>query len=142
MATEVQNHTEPSLTSLVSGIVNDIQDLVKQQLQLTRREIEEDLRKTKEAASILALGLAIAFLGAIPFCLMLVHLLHWLASPALTDPARLPLWACHGVVAVVLFVLGASLAAVGRQKFKSVHPLDNPATEALKENVQWLTKPK
>jgi len=142
MATEVHNHTEPSLTSLVGGIVNDIQDLVKQQLQLTRREIEEDLRKTKEAASILALGLGIAFLGAIPFCLMLVHLLHWLTSPALTDPARLPLWACHGVVAVVLFVLGASLAAVGRQKFKSVHPLDNPATEALKENVQWLTKPK
>jgi len=141
MATEVQNHSDTSLTSLVTGIVSDIQDLVKQQLQLTRREIEDDLRKTKEAASILALGLGIAFLGAIPFCLMLVHLLHWLTSPAPTDPARLPLWACHGVVALVLFVIGGSLAAVGRGKFNTVRPLEN-TTEALKENVQWLNKPK
>jgi len=141
MATEVQNHSEASVTSLVSGIVSDIQDLVKQQLELTRREIEADLRKTKEAASILALGLGIAFLGAIPFCLMLVHLLHWLTSPTPMDPARLPLWACHGVVALVLLVIGGSLAAVGRQKFNTVRPLET-TTEALKENVQWLTKPK
>jgi len=142
MATEVQQHSEPSLSSLVSGIVNDIQDLVKQQLQLTRREIEADLRKSKEAASLLALGLGIAFLGAIPFCLMLVHLLHWLTSPPPADPAGLPLWACHGLVGVLLLIVGGSLAAVGRNKLNTVHPLDNPATEALKENVQWLTKPK
>jgi hypothetical protein len=142
MTTEVRNHSEPSLTSLVTGIVADIQDLVKQQLQLTRREIEDDLRKTREAASILALGLGLAFLGAIPFCLMLVHLLHWLTSPPMTDLGSLPLWACHGLVAVVFLTIGGTLACVGRQKLKSVRPLDNPATEALKENVEWLTKPK
>jgi len=121
--------------------VSDIQDLVKQQLQLTRREIEDDFRKAREAASVLALGLGIAFLGAIPFCLMLVHLLHWLTSPTPMDPARLPLWACHGVVALVLFVIGGGLAVGGRQKFNAVHPLEN-TTEALKENVEWLSKPK
>jgi len=142
MATEVQNRSEPSMTSLVSGIVSDVQDLVKQQLHLTRREIEDDFRKSTKAASVLALGWGIAFLGAIPFCLMLVHLLHWLTSPPATGGGSLPLWACHGVVAVVLMIVGGSLACVGRQKLKSVHPLDNPATEALKENVEWLTTPK
>jgi len=142
MATEVQNHSEPSLTSLVSGIVSDMQDLVKQQLQLTRREIEEDLRKSQEAASIFALGAGVLFLGAIPLCLMLVHLLHWLTSPPQTDSAALPLWACHGIVGVVLLVIGGCLAIVAGRTWKSVRPLQNPAAEALKENVQWLTKPK
>lgn len=142
MATEVQNHPEQSFASLVTGIVSDVQDLVKQQLQLTRREIEDDLRKTKEAASILFLGMGMFFLGAIPLCLMLVHLIHWVASPPGTDPAWFPLWAAHGVVGTVLIIIGAALVSVGRQKLKSVNPMQNPATDALKENVQWLTTPK
>jgi len=141
MATEVQNRSEPSVTTLVSGIVSDLQDLLKQQLQLTRREIEEDLRKAREAASLFVLGAGICFLGAIALCFMVVHLLHWLASHMM-DPASFPLWACHGVVGVVLVVLGASLAYAGRQKLQAVNPLDNPATQALEENVKWLTTPK
>jgi len=142
MATEVQNRSDPSMTSLVGGIVSDMQDLVKQQLQLIRREIEEDLRKSTEAASILAVGAGVLLLGGIPLCLMLVHLIHWLASPAGDDHALFPLWACHGVVGAVLLVIGGVLMGVARQKMKSVNPLQNPATEALQENVQWLTTPK
>jgi len=141
MATEVQNCSEPAVSTLVTGIVSDLHDLLKQQLQLTRREIEEDLRKAREAASLFALGAGICFLGGIALCFMMVYLLYWLASH-MADPASFPLWACHGVVGLVLVVIGASLAYVGRQKLQSVNPLDNQATEALKENVQWLTTPK
>jgi len=142
MATEVQNHTDQSVTSLVGGIVSDIQDLIKQQLRLTREEIEEDFRKAKEAASIFLLGTGILLLGVIVFCLMLVHLLHWLTAPGGTDPAWLPLWSCHAIVAAFLLAFGGGLAYVGRGIMKSIHPLENPATDALKENVQWLTTPK
>jgi hypothetical protein len=143
MATEVQNHPEnQSMTSLVSGIVNDFQDLVKQQLQLTRREIEADLRKTREAASLWALGLGVVFLGAITLCLMLAELIHWLAIPAtvaVADPSHIPMWACYLIVSAVLLGIGGCLVLAGKKKIDSVHPLDNQATEALKENVQWLT---
>jgi len=146
MATEVQNQPEQqSLTTLVTGIVNDFQDLVKQQLQLTRREIEADLRKTREAASLWALGLGVVFLGAITLCLMLAHLIHWLAIPATAagyDPAAIPLWACYLIVGAVLVGGGGCLVLAGKKKIDSVHPLDNPATQALKENVQWLSTPK
>jgi len=147
MATEVQNHPEQqSLTSLVSGIVTDFQDLVKQQLQLTRREIEADLRKTREAASLWALGLGVVLLGAITLCLMLAHLIHWLALPATAaaayDPASIPLWACYLIVSAVLLGSGLCLVLAGKKKMEAVHPLDNPATQALKENVQWLSTPK
>ena len=142
MATEVQNHSEQSVTSLVTGIVGDVQDLVKQQLHLFRREIEEDLRKSKEGASLLALGAGVFFLGLFVLCLMLALLLHWLTGPPGLDPATIPLWGCFAIVGVFLGIVGLCLFVAGKKMIASVHPLDNPATEALKENVQWLTTPK
>jgi hypothetical protein len=146
MATEVQNHPEQqSMTSLVTGIVSDFQDLVKQQLQLTRREIEADLRKTREAASLWAVAIGTLGLGALVLCLMVVHLIHWLATPAAEmarqDPASLPLWVCHAIVGVVLVVAGWCLLLAGKKKIDAVHMLDQ-TTQGLKENVQWLNTPK
>lgn len=142
MSTQVHDHAEPSLASLVTGIASDMQDLVKQQLQLTRHEIEEDLRKSKEAVAMLVLGIAVVFLGAILLCLGLAHLINWATLPAGMAPPGFPLWACFGVVGAVLALGGGCLMAMGRSKFQQIHPIDNPATEALKENVEWATRPK
>lgn len=138
----VQNHAAPSATSLVSGILGDVHELVEQQFRLTRREIEEDLRKYMKAALVFGLGAGIFMLGVGALCLSLAHLLHWGASPPGTDPAWFPLWACHAVVGAWLAVLGGVLACVGRMMFKSIDPMKNPATEALKENIEWATAPK
>jgi len=72
----------------------------------------------------------------------LVHLIHWISAPAGLDPAKIPLWACHAILGVPLAVIGGVLAWLGRQKVKSINPLHNPATEALKENVRWATNSK
>jgi len=143
MATEVQNTTpnDQSLATLVSDIVRDVQDLVKQQLQLSRHEIEDDLRKSAEAASLFGVGVGTLFLGALSLCLMAAHLIHWLTSPHGTDPASFPLWACFAVVGGVLSILGWELTYAGRRKFQKINPLNN-STQALQENVQWLTTPK
>jgi hypothetical protein len=143
MATEVQPPpTDQSLSSLVTGIVSDFQDLIKQQLLLTRKEIEADLRKTREAASLWVAGLVTLLLGGFTGCLMLAHLIHWLASPAPADPAAVPLWVCFLIVFAVLGPAGWFLTLAGSKKFLAVHPLESPASEALKENVKWLTNQK
>jgi len=139
MATELQNPNEQSATSLVGGIIDDMQDLVKQQVQLTRKEINEELHKASEAAQFFALGGAILFLGLVIVALTLLYLLHWGSSPPETDPAKIPLWACHALVGGPLSLLGAFLAWMGREKLRSISPLHNQATEALKENVKWAT---
>jgi len=142
MATAFQNPTDQSATSLVTGIIEDLQDLVKQQIQLARREVQQDIRKATEGALFFAMSAGILFLGAIVSCFALAYLLHWATSPTDADPARLPLWACHGIVGLVLLVGGGALAWAGRMKFQSIHPLNNPATEALKENIEWATNQK
>jgi len=145
MATEVQNHPEANgVGSLVGGILSDVQDLIKQQLQLTRKEIEADFRKTREAASLLALGLGIFFLGGFSLCLMMAQLLHDSTFPAGTvrDPAGLALWVCHGIVAAVFLLAGACITYAGKKKFDSFNPLPEESAQVLKENIEWITNKK
>ncbi len=135
MLTDIEYPPEQTAASLVSGILGDLQHLVDQQFQLTRREIEVELRQRTEAAAVFGLGAGFLFLAAISLCLSLSHLLHWMASPIGTDPAWFPLWACHAVVAAVLAVIGGILAVVGRAKFKSIESFHNPLTEILQEQL-------
>ena len=123
MSNDVKDPPDQTAASLVSGILGDLQHLVEQQFQLTRREIEDEIRQRAAAAAVFALGVTVVFLGAIVFCLGLAHLLHWATLPPGTDPAWLPLWACHAVVAAVLVVIGGFVVHVGRAKFRSIDPV-------------------
>src|SRR5262245_61952913 len=122
---------EPRLTEIISGIVDDAQELVKQQLALFKTEVKDDIRKTKEAAIALASGLAVGAVGILFLLLAVVHLLAW-AFPAM------PLWCCYGLVGVVLAAAGGVLVWEGKRRFESFNPLPEQSAEALKENVQWF----
>jgi len=145
MATEVQNHTDnQSVATLVSGIVTDVQDLIKQQLQLTRKEIEADFRKTREAASLLVIGIGVAFFGGFALCLMLAHLIHFLTIPqgVVRDVAAIPLWGCYGIVAALFLGVGGGIAFAGKKKFDSFNPLPDESAQVLKENIEWIANKK
>jgi hypothetical protein len=140
MATEVQHQTEPTAASLVSGIVNDVQDLVKQQIALTRRELESEFRHGKEAVAFLVVGRFLGLAGVVGFCLMLAHLLHWLGAPTGSDPSSLPLWASYAIASFVF--VAAGLGCLWGAK-KSVEAIGTPLHEsarAMKETFEWKTK--
>jgi len=141
MANEVQNPSEQSVTSLVSGIVSDFQDLIKQQIRQTRQEIETDLRQSKEAVSFLAAGGAICLCGLVGVCLMLAHLFHWLGTPAdMRDPSALPLWASFAVAGALFLLGGGVMLLMGRSKLKAMGTPLHETAQALKENIEWKTK--
>src|SRR5437868_1143399 len=99
---EVQSPPDSgSVTTLVTGILNDAQELMKQQVALVRTEIREDFRRTKEGALSLAIGAGAAFVGLIFVCLTAVYLIEWAAHP------NLPLWACYAIVAGTIVVVSA-----------------------------------
>jgi len=135
MTPDVKTSGDASVTSLVSGIINDAQDLFKQQAALLKSELKQEMNKTLEAVLALAIGAGIALLGLILLTLMLVYLLHW-AAP------NLDLWACYGIVAVAFLALGGILLYTAKARFASIHPVPDQSVQALKENAQWLTNPK
>ena len=54
-----------SVTGLVSGIIQDAQELFKQQVALAKAEIKADFHRTVRAATALAVGAAFAVLAAV-----------------------------------------------------------------------------
>jgi hypothetical protein len=148
MASPVQHRlegapSEPGLSTLVKGIVDDVGDLIKQQIDFARTEVTADLRKTKEAAGALAIGAGVTTLGGLFLGFMLVHLLHWLTAPAGgADPSSLPLWSCYAIVGALLLGCGAALILAGKKKLSSFNPLPDETVKTMKENVQWITSSK
>jgi uncharacterized membrane protein YqjE len=126
----IHTDTGPSLTSLVSGIVADLQKLVRQEIQLARTEVKQEWEKTKTAAGAMAAGVALLSLGVIVLCGMVVALLK--------EFTALPLWACCAIVGGALAVLGVLLLVIGRAKANQVHVIPQQTAETMKENVQWM----
>lgn len=143
MATDLRNDLrndpqlsqEPRLAEIVSGIVSDAENLVKQQLALFKTEVKDDIHKARNASIPLVGGIFVAALGTVLIAFGIVYLLGW-AFPAV------PLWVWFLVVGVVLAASGFALFWVGKTRFESIHPLPDKSADALKENVQWFMNPK
>jgi hypothetical protein len=132
MATDLQTSPEPTVTATVSGIVNDFQELVKQQLALFKAEVTADLHKTREGGIFLACGAGSLFVGGALLCFAVVYLLAW-AAPTL------PLWACYLIIGGTLAVVGAGLTLGALYQLRSV--TTKQSVQSLEENLEWKTKP-
>jgi hypothetical protein len=126
------NTSEPSLTSLVNGIIRDAQDLVHQEIALARREVRDEIEKAKQAVVSLSVGVATAAVGGLFLLLMVVHILQ--------EEAHLKLWMSYLIVGGILAVVGGVLYAMGRTKAGDIRLVPKQTAETLKENVQWLKR--
>jgi len=121
------------MSSLVTGILADVQQLFAQQTRLLRLEIREDLHKARTGAIFLGAGLGITAVGGLLFCFMLPYLLFWATNE------QIPLWGCFGIFGVVFLLVGAGASYVALKKFQDAAALPE-STAALKENVACLLR--
>jgi uncharacterized membrane protein YqjE len=135
MATDIREEQAPSVTTLASGIVQDLQDLVKHQFELFKHEIRDEVRQVKVASLALAAAGCVALVG-----LLLLGITLSLGLSAIAP--TLPLWASFAIVTVAFLLCGGGLCALGLVTLNRVNPIDNDSTQAFKENVQWITKQK
>lgn len=136
MPSQLEHETDlrqPSMTSLVSGIVDDAQRLVRQQLDLFQVEVKNDTRRTLTASIPIVVGLMIGLLAAAMLAVTL-------AFGLMAIWTRLPAWGAFGIVSGVLVALAGGLIAWGAAKFAAFSPLPDQTVEGLKENLTWQTK--
>jgi protein-S-isoprenylcysteine O-methyltransferase Ste14 len=132
MRSDTLNGSEqPSMTTLVGGILTDAQELMAQQARLLRLEIREDLRKARTGAVFLGAGLGVAAVGGLFLCVMLPLLLH-----ALTN---WPEWICFGIFGVLFFFIGLGATYAAVKKFQAAATLSETTT-TLKENFTCLLR--
>jgi hypothetical protein len=99
--------SEPNLGGLITGILNDVRDLVTDGVALAKLEMRDELRKAKLAAVQVGIGIGIMAVGGILVLVMLVHLL--------AATTTIPLWGCYGIVGGALLIVGGLLLGMGKQ---------------------------
>jgi hypothetical protein len=136
MANDLQTSSEPSVTGLLTGIVNDAQRLINQQLTLFEHELKKDVREAKEGLPSLGVGLGVLLAAGVLLGFTLANLL--MLIPGLNTPDRA--WICYAIVTAVFGVVGGVLLFTAVKKFGQL-PMSESAVEATKENVEWVTHP-
>lgn len=106
--------TERTVGQLVVDASRELSELVRHEIALAKAELADDAKQAGLGAGLFG---GAGFLGAVAFVLLTVA-----AAYGLHEGAGWPLWLSFLVVAVVLLVLAAAMALVGRQRVSRVTP--------------------
>jgi uncharacterized membrane protein YqjE len=126
---EVADH-EPSVVEVVSGLVNDAEQLVKQQFELVKVELKHDARQMAIAAIPMIAGVLACGVGMIVLAFAIGHLM-------IAIWPSLPVWAAYGIVGVIIITAG--VVAVWRGKEMFTEPIRD-VLEPAKEDRPWTVK--
>ena len=131
MSENHQNGSKPGVASMVEGILEDGQKLVRQEIALAQHEVAQAWDKGKTAAALLASALVVFNVGGVLLALMLAKLLyHLLPNHA---------WACYGIVAGLVVLLGGALIYYGLHRINEGHVSLPQTAEPLREDVQAVS---
>lgn len=109
------------LKTLLSGILLDTQNLLAQELELAKLQITQSAQATRQAATELALVVALFVTAAV---LLLVSCVQWL-----TWYFQIPAWCSSALTACITL----SIATVAYQQYQSRHSV--PFTNTLKNKL-------
>jgi hypothetical protein len=127
-----EERDQASFASLLSGAINDIRELFRQEVSLARVEIQQEVANAKSAA--IKLGAA-AFTGLFALLFLLTAL-----ARGLSDLFVMPVWAGFAIVGGLLAIAAGVLVAVARPNIKSVGPMPERTVRTMKENIEWVKR--
>lgn len=127
---QIKAEAEATLPPLVNGILADTQTLFRQEVQLAKSELKQELATAREAALGFGLSAALGGLAALLLSLALAHILSW-ATP-------LPLWASYTIVGTIEALAAAVGYASARKAAEQTDFVPRQTVQTMKENVQWI----
>jgi len=119
---------EEGIGSLISGLIKDMQDLVRAEVQLAKTELTDDAKQLGAAAAMLVAGTLVGLVGLIFLMFFVMYVLaDWLGE----------LWLGALIVAAVLLAVAAILALIGKNRLSQANLKPEQTMETLKEDQQW-----
>ena len=119
--------TEASVGSLVSEVTRDLTALFRQELELAKAEIKEEVAKAGKGAGLLG---GAGFAGYLLLLFLSLALMFGLW-------AWMPLGWAALIVAVLWGIVAAVLYTRGRRSLAEVSPKPERTIETMKEDVEW-----
>lgn len=123
---------DTSISSLLKGILTDLQSLMREEIALARVELTEQATRARTAAMSFGVAVAaLAFGGT--FLLIAIAL-------GISDVFNWPAWAGFLIVAFVLSLTGLIAYSAARRRMKAMHMVPEETVSTLKENSAWIAK--
>jgi uncharacterized membrane protein YqjE len=120
-------NNDPSVGSLIGGLIKDLQDLIRGEVQLAKAEFREDAASAGRAGAMVAGGALVGLTGFIFLMLALTYLL----GTQMKD------WIAAGIVGVALAVIAFILVMTGKNKLSATNLAPQRTMETLKEDKEW-----
>jgi uncharacterized membrane protein YqjE len=123
-------HERESVSELISGVIGDLQGLVRGEIQLAKTEVKESAGIAARGIAMLAAGALLGLIGFTYLMLALVEVLdEWL-----------PRWGAAGVVGLGLLLIAAILALVGRSRLSGDALKPDQTIASLEEDKEWAQR--
>jgi len=121
------NGQDASLGQLFSQLSTDLSALLRDEVQLAKVEITDDVKRVGKAGGMLG---AAGFSGYIA-----VLLLSFAAAWGLAE--LMPIGVAFLIVGVIWIVVGAVLYSMGRKRMNEANLKPEQTIETMQENIQW-----
>jgi uncharacterized membrane protein YqjE len=115
------------LGPLIRGIMQDLQEMLRDEIQLGKAELKEDAGTIGRAGGMLGAASLFSLVGFIFIMLALVYLLSKV----------LPNWLAAGIVGLALAITGAILGLLGKDQLSTANLKPEQTIESLKEDKAW-----
>jgi uncharacterized membrane protein YqjE len=124
-----------SLGELFSRVTSDLSSLVRQEMQLAKVEIKQEVRQAGKAGGLLGGGAVAAYMALLFLSAAIAILIALLLSSGLSEFSRYLIG--FVIVGVIYAIVAAVLLSKGRKEAQQVDPVPEQTVQTLKEDVQW-----
>lgn len=118
-----------SMGDTVRGIVDDLQNIVRDEVQLAKTELKDDARQMGAGAGMIAGGGALGYTG---FFFLMIGLTSLIAR-------KLPMWLAATVVGAGLGGAAAYLGMTGRERLRGDRLMPEQTIESVREDAAWAS---
>jgi uncharacterized membrane protein YqjE len=120
--------TRESWGELIGELASQSAGLVRDEVALARRELEQKLKTVQSAAAVVAIGAIIALIAALSVCAAVIIALAEYVGP----------WQSALIVGLILGMTAGVAILIGVSKFKRTNLRPKQTIETLEENREWL----
>jgi hypothetical protein len=117
-----------SFGELVGLVASQSAGLVRDEVALAKREVQEKLKTVRSAASIVIIGAITALIAAMALCAAVIIALAEHVGP----------WQSALIVGLILGMTAGVVILIGVSRFKRTNLRPEQTIETLEENKEWL----
>ncbi len=123
--------SQQSYSELFSGLLKDVQDLVRGEVRLAKAEVKEDMASLVQAVVMLA---AAAIFGIVGLTVLLIGV------AALVNEWIEEEWQAFGLVGLATLLVAALVGMIGKSRMSGANLAPERTIDSLKEDKQWASQ--